>query len=419
MGCGTSSASAPGKFEDDPDMAADGGRIVYDKKTGKATACDGGKDDDGQECDFFEVEEATGEQFMSVRPWIGQITEPTNHNPQNDDVPDTTYALEYVYGYRCSDSKQNCHWNCDGNAVYMTAALGVVLEHRTNTQKFFGGGEVENTAKNVANDQKHHTDDIMSIALCPQRKWAVSGQVGSKPTIFRWDACTGEKSLRIKIAKGARGINAVAVNGEGFIAAADLHNEHQVYCYDSTGNCVFKEKGDTNKIHDVAWDAQPGSTRFATAGVKHIYFWDSSKPGGDKRKGLFSGHDMCSFYCVTWDNTGKCWTGGSNGSVYYWDDERKCEGTVKAHGNKQFVCAITYANGKIWSGAKDGKVCCIDIVSKQVEKVIEFGAGNIIRSISVDDAGCVLVGQRDRHHVASFDDVMIGYNMALLVENPT
>ena len=62
-------------------MAADGGRIVYDKKTGKATACDGGKDDDGQECDFFEVEEATGEQFMSVRPWIGQITEPTNHNP--------------------------------------------------------------------------------------------------------------------------------------------------------------------------------------------------------------------------------------------------------------------------------------------------------------------------------------------------
>ena len=104
---------------------------------------------------------------------------------------------------------------------------------------------------------------------------------------------------------------------------------------------------------------------------------------------------MCSFYCVTWDNTGKCWTGGSNGSVYYWDDERKCEGTVKAHGNKQFVCAITYCNGKIWSGAKDGKVCCIDIVSKQVERTIEFGQGNIIRSISVDDNGCLLVGQRD------------------------
>jgi len=114
---------------EDPECQDDGDRIKYDKKTGKAIICDGGKDDDGQECDFFEVEEATGEQFMSVRPWIGQITEPTNHNPVNNDVPATTLSLEYVYGYRCSDSKQNCHWNSNGDAVYMTAALGVILNH--------------------------------------------------------------------------------------------------------------------------------------------------------------------------------------------------------------------------------------------------------------------------------------------------
>ena len=81
MGCGTSSASAPGKYEDDPDMDNDGTRIRYNKKTGQAAADDGGKDADGREDDFFEVEEAQGEQFMSVRPWIGQIAEPDNHNP--------------------------------------------------------------------------------------------------------------------------------------------------------------------------------------------------------------------------------------------------------------------------------------------------------------------------------------------------
>jgi len=67
----TNSAAAPGKFADDPDFLADGARIRVDKKTGNATACDGGKDDDGREDDFFEVEEATGEQFMSVLPWKG------------------------------------------------------------------------------------------------------------------------------------------------------------------------------------------------------------------------------------------------------------------------------------------------------------------------------------------------------------
>jgi microtubule-associated protein-like 6 len=48
--------------------------------------------------------------------------------------------LDYVYGYRCEDSRQNVFINKEGNAVYMTAALGVILDPRTNTQKYFGGG---------------------------------------------------------------------------------------------------------------------------------------------------------------------------------------------------------------------------------------------------------------------------------------
>jgi hypothetical protein len=75
----------------------------------------------------------------------------------------------------------------------MTAALGVILDVPSNTQKFFGGGEVVSTAKNVANDMNHHTDDVMCVSLCPGRDRAVSGQVGSSPTIFQWDSCTGEK----------------------------------------------------------------------------------------------------------------------------------------------------------------------------------------------------------------------------------
>lgn len=34
---------------------------------------------------------------------------------------------------------------------------------------------VENTAKNVANDEKAHTDDVTSITMSTDRKWAVSG----------------------------------------------------------------------------------------------------------------------------------------------------------------------------------------------------------------------------------------------------
>ena len=72
--------------------------------------------------------------------------------PNNPSPPDTHYALEYVYGYRCADSRQNVFFNSSGQAVYMTAALGIILDINSNTQKFFGGGQVANTSKNVAKD---------------------------------------------------------------------------------------------------------------------------------------------------------------------------------------------------------------------------------------------------------------------------
>ena len=391
MGCGSSSASAPGKFNDDGDMECDGDRIRYDKKTGKSVTNDGGKDDDGKEDDFFEVNEEEGEQFMSVRPWIGQITEPDNHNPVDNSQPAQTYELEYVYGYRCADSKQNVYFNSQDNAVYMTAALGVILDHGSNTQKFFGGGEVANTAKNVAKDTNHHTDDVMCVSVNEARTTAVSGQIGASPTIFTWDACTGEKKNRMKIAKGARGITACDINTEDMICAVDLHNDHNVYCYDGSGNLVFKDKGDQNKIMDVAWDQKPGSKRFASAGRKHICFWDASQPGGKKTKGLYSGNDMTSFACVTWGNDGTCYTGGSNGSVYIWggDDGRTCQGTIKAH--KGFISAIRFVNGKLFTGGKDGKLNCIDTNTKTIESTLEFG---FIRAIDFNGSS-LLIGQRD------------------------
>ena len=391
MGCGSSSASAPGKFNDDEDMLNDGQRIRMNKKTGQTAVDDGGKDNDGPEDDFFAVEEAEGEQFMSVRPWLGQIEEPDSHNEINNEKPDCTYELEYVYGYRCADSKQNVYFNNQGNAVYMTAALGVILEVAPNTQKFFGGGEVDNTAKNRAKDTDHHTDDVMCISVNAGRDTAVSGQVGASPTIFTWDACSGEKKSRMKVAKGARGIVACDINSDNMVCAVDLHNDHNVMVYDSSANLVFKDKGDQNKIHDVAWDKKPGSKRFCSAGVKHIYFWDADIAGGKKTKGLYSGAEQTSFACATWDADGVCYTGGSNGSIYIWggDDGRTCEGTIKAH--KGFVSAIAFRDGKLYSGGKDGKLNVIDTNTKQIESTQEF---SFIRAIDVAN-GKMLVGQRD------------------------
>jgi len=85
------------------------------------------------------------DQFMAVRPYEAAIAEPIKHNPVNLSAPDVHFELDYVYGYKCSDSRQNIFFNNSDQVVYMTAALGVILDPSSNTQKFFGGGQVDNT----------------------------------------------------------------------------------------------------------------------------------------------------------------------------------------------------------------------------------------------------------------------------------
>jgi len=57
----------------------------------------------------------------------------------------------------------------------MTAAVGVILDPNTNTQKFFGGGKCENASKQVSSDKLSHNNDITAITISKNRTLAVTG----------------------------------------------------------------------------------------------------------------------------------------------------------------------------------------------------------------------------------------------------
>ncbi len=46
---------------------------------------------------------------MAVKPWLGAIKEPTDFKPLRfpDEKPNVTLTLEYVYGYRAKDCRNN------------------------------------------------------------------------------------------------------------------------------------------------------------------------------------------------------------------------------------------------------------------------------------------------------------------------
>lgn len=70
----------------------------------------------------------------------------------NPEIPEAEWEIEHVYGYRTADCQQNLRYTADGKAVYMTAALGVVMDTSSGEQKFYGGQQVEAEAKSGSDE---------------------------------------------------------------------------------------------------------------------------------------------------------------------------------------------------------------------------------------------------------------------------
>ncbi len=106
MGCEFSTDASNPSGNADFDAENGKNRSWFNKSTGGVVEGSEPREDIPEGAGLFEeVDAGTGDQFMAVKPWIGAIKEPSSHPPVNPSPPDARYNLEYVYGYRCEDSR--------------------------------------------------------------------------------------------------------------------------------------------------------------------------------------------------------------------------------------------------------------------------------------------------------------------------
>ena len=70
---------------------------------------------------------------MACKPWIGAVKEPEQIPPINKTPPDQSYEIEFVHGYKSDLTRQNLYYNSNNKCVYMTAALGIILDPEERT----------------------------------------------------------------------------------------------------------------------------------------------------------------------------------------------------------------------------------------------------------------------------------------------
>ena len=119
------------------------------------------------------------------------VTDKIVDPPNNSAEPDTKYVLDRVLGYKNSDSRMNVFFNSGSDIVFSAATLGIIQSIDKSRQTFFGGGIVDDVAKNVSDDTKDHTMEITAVAISSDRTKALTGQLGAAPVAFIWDASSG------------------------------------------------------------------------------------------------------------------------------------------------------------------------------------------------------------------------------------
>lgn len=272
---------------------------------------------------LLEDNDITNDQ-VKFKPLKGMVFPPSDVNDVYNradfsKAPLDTLELEFVHGFRGHDCRANLRFlpGDSRRCVYFAAAVGIVYDIDTHTQKFFRG---------------YHTDDIQCLAIHPnpKEKMVATGQIGKRPLIFLWNFDTMEPLKQIGSADTAiknacfhqRGIVALDFGKSGdYLISVGNDNDHVIAVWSLFEDVSAKElewnsvngNGDMPKqrlrelpvrVSDAKGHNDPilcldyhhDQDCVVSCGVNHIKFWNLQKDivGGaevDKlkcRKGVMS-----------------------------------------------------------------------------------------------------------------------------------
>ena len=288
------------------------------------------------------VERSTENGFLARQPCRGALVAPTSHATgyNTHEKPDHHLQLDFVYGYRAHDSRHNLVYNIDGLVTYPAAATGIAYDSREHTQQFF----------------TMHTDDIVSLAMHPDREIMATGQVGKDPTICVWSSTTCELLAELK-GFHQRAVVSLSFDGTGkYLASVGLDDDHSVAIYDwASRRMVANSKGDENRVFNCEYNPYDG--RLVTGGVKHIKFWVMEGGYLVGKRGVYGRMGAVStILSIAFHTDGSTLTGTQGGIIYQWaDGGEQCIQKFEAL-HQGPVHDIFVNDDYILTGGKDGKV---------------------------------------------------------------
>ncbi|MBN3309055.1 EMAL6 protein, partial [Amia calva] len=267
-------------------------------------------------------------------------------------APRCQLRLEWVYGYRGHQCRNNLYYTASKEVVYFVAGVGVVYNTREHSQKFYLG----------------HNDDIISLALHPDKTQVATGQVGKDPYICVWDTyCVQTVSILKDV--HTHGVACLAFDSDGQrLASVGLDAKNTVCIWDwKKGKVLATATGHSDRIFDIAWDPFQ-QNRLVSCGVKHIKFWALCGNALTPKRGIFGKTgDLQTILCLASAKDDLTYSGALNGDVYVWKGLNLVRTVQGAHGAgifSMYACEEGFA-----TGGRDGCIRLWDVDFKPITKI--------------------------------------------------
>lgn len=270
--------------------------------------------------------------------WLESTVEPNNPPLQRTAAPDITMRLDYVYGYRCQDMRNNIRYTEKDSIVYPAATIGVVMDRMSKAQKYFHG----------------HSQQISSFAVSRCGKYVASGEIGHKPRISVWSAVTTKALQVISDFQEKSVIGLEFSNTSDLLAVVGLDKDHSVSIYDwKQGILLCRCFSGCRRIIDICFS--PDDQYLLSCGIREVRTFkiDTWSLASTKLM-LVDGGMLQPYLCCTYF-AGYPTVGTTDGHLYVFDGN-SLHHVVKAHTGPIHAIHVSHAGDQMVTGGKDGLV---------------------------------------------------------------
>lgn len=333
----------------------------------------------------YNAEEGVVKLYLRGRPinmYVPTDLRETYSPTGSSSSPPAKLKLEWVYGYRGRDCRNNVYQLPTGEIVYFVAAVVVLYNVEDQMQRHYLG----------------HTDDIKCLAVHPNKLLIATGQTAghdrrdARPHIRVWDSVSLNTLHVIGISDIERSVACLAfskADGGSLLVAVDEAPDHNMSVWDwsrgERGYKLLETKCSADQVLAVDFSPVDRST-IITCGKNHISFWNYDSGMLAKRMGIFENRERPKYVTsISFTDTGNVISGDSNGNLLIW--QRGGNTVYKmvrgAHEGPVFSIFVQ-KDGAIITGGKDGRIVEWDRDLERTGNVIEipeqYGSPRVVTS---------------------------------------